>query len=111
LSGCGFDRESGGAPFRQAAVEATGAPTALSQQLDGLIRVDAVRSPTVRDELLARRQALLALMQFIDRDGQRARNVTGGEFVHGAGIENHHVIAACQRQQIVHGHRFGQCVS
>ena len=103
----GADRETRRSPFRKSAAQSTRAPAALSQELDGTIGVDAVRSATVGDVFLVLWQPAQPAFQLGDGDRDRASDVSRGVFVGGAGIEHDDVAATKTGHQVLEGHRLG----
>src|SRR5207253_6598521 len=78
-----------------------------TQNLDGAIRVDAVRSAAVGDVFLVLWKILQAALQGIDGYRERAGDVAGDIFAGRTGVEDEDVARSRAREQLLHRDELG----
>src|SRR3972149_4703897 len=83
-----FDPSAASAPFDDALLHAVGAKPLLPEKRHGLDGHHAVRSATVRDDVLVLRQFGEPLLQLGKWNGARARDVASTKFLRGPPIED-----------------------
>jgi hypothetical protein len=105
----GFDRQSRGAPFRKSFQQSGGSSSTGLKKLDRLIRVDAVRTPAIRDVLSVPRKLFQTAAQIRDRDRDGAGDVTRLVLTRWARVEDDDILGSGALEQLRHRHRFGSC--
>ena len=70
------NRESGRSPFRKSLDQPSRAPAVRAENLDRPIGVDAIGAAAIRHVFPALREFLQTPLQFVDGNGQRARDVS-----------------------------------
>ena len=72
-----------------------------------MVGIHAVRPAAVRDVFLVFRKQPEATLELLDRDGNRAGNVTGDVFARGASIENDDLSRSRAPKQFLHADSLG----
>src|SRR5262249_58405502 len=91
LSARDLDRQPGPSPFRIANVEPTCVQAAVAQQAHGLVRIDAVGTATVGDDLAPLGQLCRQLIEVRKRGRTSAGDMARGELALGTHVEQHDV--------------------
>src|SRR5215207_990834 len=88
-------------PFRPALLEAARLPTCGLETADGVVCVGAEWPAAVGHDFAVGRQLGQAMLELIDRDRARARDVAGLELLGRAHVDEHDVALAQPRGQLV----------
>src|SRR5690348_12780296 len=74
---CALDREPGRNPFEIPAVQTPRLEAARTEDVHGVIGIDAIGTAAARDDLLALGDLLEPALELTDRNAHRARHVSG----------------------------------
>src|SRR5689334_20771233 len=100
-------RQTGRPPIREPFTEALRAAAVRLEDLDGTIRIDAVRAPAVGNVGLLPGKLLQALLEIVHRHRERSWDVTGGVLPRRPRVQNNDVAGAPAPQQLLNGNRLG----
>jgi hypothetical protein len=100
-AGARFDRQAGRPPFRKTFAEPARSSSVRSQNLDGAIRIHAIRSATIRDVLSFPWKLPQLFLKVVHRYRDRTCDMAGGILVRRSGIEHHDSSGSQSFQQLV----------